>query len=193
MNINDLKELGFSEEDILHRVVDNISERILYKNDQYPDHDEYDPSETTFAKKVKSLIEERINEAVEKVAEKHTLPNITEYLENLLIEKTNHFGEKKGEPVTFIEYLTTRATNFLTEKVDYSGKSRKESYGSWSENTTRVSYMVDKHLQYSISTAIKNGLADINGQIADGLDGAVKIQLKQALENLSVKTEIKNK
>ena len=53
--------------------------------------------------------------------------------------------------------------------------------------------MVDKHLQYSISTAIKNGLADINGQIADGLDGAVKIQLKQALENLSVKTEIKNK
>ena len=194
MNFEDLKKLGFDEQDIKERVVESIADRIMNGKDFDYDQEDWDASETNFAKSVKALVQERIDQAVEKVAEKHTLPNITEYLENLCIQKTNSWGEKKGEPTTFIEYLTHRAETYLTEKVDHNGESRKTGstgWGGWKENGTRVSYLVDRHLQYSVSTAIKKGLNDINGQIAEGLDGVVKIQLQQALEGIKINTTIK--
>lgn len=194
MDIKDLEALGFSKEDVFNRVVDQISERLLTEEVFDPEYGDVDYGETTFAKSVRAEISEKIDAAVAKVAEKHTLPNITEYLENLCIQKTNTWGERKGEEVTFIEYLTHCAETFLTEKVDYKGNPKGSSggWGSWKENGTRVSYLVNEHLQYSVSTAITKALKDINGQIAQGLDGVVKIQLQQALDGLKVSTTVKS-
>ena len=192
MNINDLKELGFSEDDILQRVVDAIADRVLL-GELSEDYDgDMVAESSSFARKLKDKIHERIDEAVENLAEKHTLPNINEYLENLTIQSTNQWGERKGESLTLIEYLTKKAEGYLTEDVNHQGKSKKEDNYNWRASNTRVGHLINKKIHFQIESAIEGALKELNNGIAEGLDGVVKIQLQNVLDNLKVtKTVVK--
>ncbi len=192
--LKDLKELGMTENDIIERVVEKIADQMLYGKTADLDYDEtVEGGSTNFRKAVDQLLKTKIDEAIANVANKHTVPQLEEFIEQFCIKETNAYGEKKGEDKTFIEYLTARADVWLKEQVNHNGKSEAEDSYSWRANTTRAAYLVDSHLQYSISTALKNALNEINKQIAEGLDGAVKIQLKQALDNLKVTTIAKTR
>ncbi|WP_434286268.1 hypothetical protein [Celeribacter sp. SCSIO 80788] len=188
-NIQLLKDLGMTEEQIVEKVVGQIADQMLYGKIGDLDYDEVEcGGSTNFRKAVDDLIKKRIDAAVEAVAAKHTLPNVSEYLENLCLQKSNEWGEKKGEEVTFIEYLTQRADTYMREPVDHSGKSKSESGGfSWSKRGTRVEYMIDKHLQYNISQAMQSALDSANKSIVEGLKEAVNIKLGEIKVALDTK------
>jgi hypothetical protein len=81
----------------------------------------------------------------------------------------------------------------MAEPVDFKGSARAEcrdSY-SWKASTTRVAYLVNKHLQYGIETAMKQALQSANGKIADGITEAVRMTLTEILT--SVKATVTTK
>ncbi|MFN4017662.1 MAG: hypothetical protein ACK4JB_20145 [Reyranella sp.] len=179
-----LEALGLKAEDIADRVVDRIAEQMLtkidYDEDERPHHN---PS--PFRAALQQRIKDRIDRSIDEIAAKHVLPNITEYLEGLCLQETNRWGEKTGKPLTFIEYLAQRADAYMKEEVNYSGKTKEEDSYSWRKNTTRVSYLIHQHLQFSIEKAMKAALRNANNSIIGGIQKAVEVSLS------SLKIEMK--
>lgn len=177
------KALGITEDDLVERVVDRLSNAFL-------DHDEYSPVETKFGTQVKAMIQGRIDAAVEKLADEHVGAQVEEMIAAVTLRETNKWGEAKGEPVTFLEYLTHRAETWLTEEVSFQGKARGEDSYNWKGAQTRVAWMIHQHLQYHISTALKKALANLNDQVAGGLEKTVKLQIKDVLDKLKVDVKV---
>lgn len=184
----DLTELGISPEKLEELVVDRVSDIIL--------HGIYDEHEGDFSggmkRKFQDAIQSRIDKRVEEIADEHIAPRVEEMLANISLQATNSWGEKRGEPLSFVEYLIQRAEKYMLEEVNFEGKAKSEAGGySWSKASTRVAYMVNKHLHYSIETAMKQAVADANKVIVGGLEQAVKIGLQNVAAGLKVKVETK--
>lgn len=183
----DFQALGFTKEELQERVVTQIVESLL--TGQAEDEDGYGyATASTFKKEIMDQVRSKIDEHVEKIAEERIGPKITEMIEATTLQLTNQWGEKKGEPVTFIEYLVSRAEHYMTEKVDYDGKPVSNSYGR-SENQTRITHLIDKRLQYSLAVAVKEIVNGAQSTIAEGIQEAVKIKLKEVSNSLKINVQ----
>lgn len=191
MDMQTLQTLGFSVEQLQQRVVDQICESLLKRSYEDEDGDCFF-GESEFKKKLDSEIKKRVDETINALAEKHVLPNVAQYIENLTIQKTNEWGEKRGETISFIEYLIQRAQDYMQEKVNYEGKAKAESGGySWSGTQTRITHLIEKHLHYSIEQAMKNSLQIATSEIAKGLHETTRLKLNEIAANMKVEVKTK--
>lgn len=181
----DINDLGFSKEEILDRLIERVSEEVLTTIGW--DGDGECRANSTFKKKLDKLVLDRIDESVKAIAEEHVLPHAKNYIENITIKKTNQYGEEKGESITFIEYLTNRADDYLNQKVDGRGNI-SDSYGRNSQ--TRIAYLVDEHLDYSIKKAMTSALKTANDSIIGGLKTAVEMQLNEINKKLKIQVKL---
>jgi hypothetical protein len=179
-----LEELGFTKEELQERVVEQavcqLMRGVSYDEDG-------NPCDVTsgFKRKLDESLRKQIDTAINQLAEKHVLPNITSYLESLTLQETNKWGEKTKKSLTFIEYLVQRAEAYMVEEVDHNGKSKAESNDSWWRGSqTRVAFLINQHLQYNIKSAMEDALKSANSQIAIGIAETVKLQLKDLLEKI---------
>ena len=187
----DLEELGITKDELINRVVEKIADRMLegsIHTDEYGD--EYTGS-TDFNRKLDKAIEKRIDVAINTLADEKVLPNVIEYVKKLTLDETNKWGESKGKPVTFIEYMVLRAEAYMTEPVNYEGKPRGKDNYHWSASGSRISHEVHKYLQYEISTAMKEIIKDANTTLAKGLQETCKIKMAEIAKGLKVKVEVK--
>jgi len=187
-----LESLGFTKEDLQERLVGHLAAQILSGKTYDEDgNEEYEDSQ--FKRKLEERLKQHMTDRVNAIAEARLLPHVTSIMENLVLQTTNKWGEKKGQPVTFIEYLVQRAEAYIQEEVNYQGKSKAEadSY-NWSKNTTRIAYMINAHLQYNIEIAMKKALQTANASIAEGIEKAVKIQLEQIVNSVKVGVQVKS-
>lgn len=185
-----LSALGLTEERLADRLVEKLAQHML-SSLQYDEDDGEWHGESRFAKRLSDQVAAKMNKIVDDLGEKHILPRVTEMVENLTIQQTNQWGEKRGEAVSFIEYLTQRADHWMREEVSYDGKTKGQDPYSWRKAGTRVEYMIDRHLQHSISTAMQNALSAANQTIIGGLKDAVNIKLGEIAVQL--KTEVKKR
>lgn len=183
----DLETLGFTKEELQERVINRICEKLLTNTGYDYDGDSEYFYNSSFANKLNEEIKNQINRKINELAEEHIFPNISSFIENLTLEETNKWGEKKGTKLTFTEYLIQRAEAYMTEEVNYEGKTKAESgsYG-WSKSQTRLTHLIHQHLQYSIKTAMENALKIANSSISVGIQEAVKISLAETLKKLRV-------
>lgn len=190
MNAVTLESLGFTKEDLQERLIERLSEQILAGKQFDEDGEEcYDDSQ--FKKQLEERLRKHVTETISNIAEKHVLPNVTQFIENLVLQTTNKWGEKQGAPVTFIEYLVQRAEAYIQEEVNYQGKTKAEDSYSWSKNTTRINFLIERHLQYHMNTAMTQALKVANESIAGGIEKAVKIQLEQILGGIKCAVQVK--
>lgn len=144
---------------------------------------------SAFRSRLLAAVKGRVDAAIDRIATEQVAPKVEQLVANLTIQRTNQFGEAKGEPSTFIEYLTSRADRWLLEEVDTNGRSQAEcrsSGYSWQgKGTPRIVSLVDKHLQFSIQVMTDRALKDINSTIAGGLATAVKIALEDSVARLN--------
>lgn len=184
-----LETLGLSKDEIAERVIDRAVQQLLHGSREDEDGYSYGvPS--SFAQQIDKVIREKIDAAVIKAGDEVIAPKITALVEGHVLQQTNSWGEKVGKSVSFTEYLVQRAEAYMTEQVNYEGKPKGSDSYSWSAKGTRVAYMIDKHLHYSIDTAMRKALADANATIAKGLNEAVKVAINNLTVN--VKTEVKS-
>lgn len=184
----DLAALGFTQEELQTRVIDQIVERVLTGVYFDEEGDEVLRS-SRFATELNKKIQDRIDTTITAIAEKHVLPNVSNYIENIVLQRTTSWGEKEGKPYSFVEYLIHRAEVYMSQDVDRNGRSAEECRqrsDSFYKSGTRVSAMVDQHLYLSIETAMKQALANANSQIAGGITSAVKSSLEEITSKLKV-------
>ena len=178
MDIETLKGLGLDLSRIEDLVVERIAESILTEDEGRQDSD--------FAVRVHARVEEKLNQAVDSVAGRNVIPNMEQYIENYCLQATNEWGEKKGEPLSFVQYLVQRAEHYMQEPVDAHGKTKAEEGYGWRKKQTRVVWLINHHLQYSISQALKDALKVIDETISGGLEKAIKAQMIELQGKLKV-------
>ncbi len=182
-----IEALGLTQEELAGRVIDRIVGQILTESGCDEDGNEHRFASTVH-RKVTERVVEATNAAIAKIGEEILAPGIETMVRSLVIQQTNQWGEKRGEPVTFVEYLTQRAHDYLREEVDHGGSSKVESRDgySWRASTTRITHLVDKYLKYEIETFAKQSLAAANGAIAEGIAAAVKSTMKRLADGVKV-------
>lgn len=184
----DLAELGLTQEELQERVVSTIANNLLTQPWMTDDDEEIDhPS--SLKKQIDEEIKRRIDESVAAIVDKHILPNAQTLIENLTLQETNRWGEKKGEPVTFVEYLVQRAEAYMREMVDYDGKDKQQAGYHFEGKQTRLTYIVHHHLQYAIDSAMKRVIADGNKLLVEGLEQTCRAQLKLIADKLQVEVK----
>lgn len=183
---------GLTKDELADRVVARMVRELLYG---CGGDEAYGAAETRFAGQLQKQIRRGIDRGVRAIAEKHVHPQIEQLLENLVLQECNRWGEKRGEPVTFIEYLTARAERYFGEKVSHDGESedehrkRRGSSYDWNASTTRAVYLIESHLQYSIRVAMKKALKDAGGLLAGGIKGGIETALDDIAKRLRVEVE----
>ncbi len=186
-----LQALGMSREEIQDRAIkhiaDSLVEAVCYDEDEHECR-----KSSSFKVKLQDTVKKRIDTAVAEIAEKHVLPNATTYIENLCLQETNEWGEKKGAPLTFKEYLIARAENYLREQVDYEGKDKAQAGGySWRGTQTRITHLVEKHLHYSIKTAIEEAMKNGLGTVARAIHETCRLKINEVAAGMTVEVKTK--
>lgn len=189
MNIT-LESIGLSQDALAERVVEKLVEGLTTSLNYDEDGGEFRGA-SPFARKLNDMVKARVDVIVNDIGEKHILPRVTEMVENMVLQETNKWGEKVGQPVTFIEYMTQRADAWLREEVDFQGKVKGRDSFSWRKFGTRVQYMIDEHLQYTVHKAMENAVKDANQSIVGGLKQAVSIALDEVAAKLKVEVKTK--
>ena len=190
MDIKSLEALGITADELINRIVDKCAEELMTDVSFDEDGAEW-RAKSKLARQLDDRIKRQIDETISALAEKHILPNVAEYVESLTLQETNRWGEKTGKKLTFIEYLTQRAEAYMTEKVNFEGKSKDEAGGfSWAGTQTRITHLVNKHLHYSIETAMKQALSVANSAIASGIEETVKLKLSEITGTLKASVKV---
>lgn len=181
-----LESIGLDQDKLAERLVDRLAQNMLTSIGYDPDGDEWFGT-SPFASKLNQMVKARLDQVVTDLADRHVLPRVNELVENLVLQQTNQWGEKVGQPVTFKEYLCQRAEAYMQEPVNYDGKTKGENGGfSWSQRSTRIAYMVDKHLHYEIENAMKSAFAALNSSVAKGLHAATLAAINEVTGRLKV-------
>lgn len=182
----DIEALGFTKEELQDRVVERLCEMFLTTRGVDPFNDETEMP-TQMRVQIEARVKQEISDRINAIAEAHVLPNVRAYIEELTLQQTSQWGEKKGEPLTFTEYLVDRAKAYMLEKVDYNGKGKDEAGGySWTGTQTRITHLVHQHLHYSIETAMKDALKTATGALAIGLHETCRVKLNEIAAGMKV-------
>ena len=133
-------------------------------------------------------LQERIRRILETKTIEHcdavVKPVIEDGIKAFTFNATNRFGEGGEKPTTLTEYIVGLADSYLNTHVDYQGKEiSKDAYG-WKDKQSRLTYMIQEHLQYSIATAMKNAVSQVIKNIAPALAETCKAQIKSVTDDI---------
>jgi len=182
----DLDFLGITKEELIEKIVSKAA--IEFSGTKYYDEedDEYYYYNNKIAKELNKVIEERIKKSVTKFCDKFIKPSIEKKIDETILEKTNQWGEKKGEKIGFKEYIIARAEKYLDERVDDQGRDSRDSYNTRG-TSRRIVYMVEDKLTTQIEEALKDGVKLINQSFKDGISATVKDKMEELTKDIQIK------
>lgn len=189
--------LGITQEEMIDRVVEALSDKLLTDRrmfcDEYGNDGETSVS-SSFAKRMEKIIADRIDARIEEIGNQYVIPRVDDMISGFVLQKTNNWGEKTGKSVTLTEYIVARAEEYASEKVDFNGRSESECrsyHTSFSPYTTRIPYLIDKHIGFAIERMSKEVLSRAFGVASDSLKSAVEVALKDAASKVKISATIK--
>ena len=192
MDIETLKALGISPEELGSRIVDQAVEVLLNNTGFDPDTE----AETSYASKFKREIESRIQKAVDAkiaaLAAVYLIPRVGEIIEKANLLQTNKYGEQKGPSMTFIEYIVSRAEAYMSEDVDYHCKSKNEgdSY-NWKSCGPRLTVLMRNYIRDTLETHAKKAIVDVNKVFAANIEKAAREAITSAANSIQVSVATK--
>lgn len=171
MDIKTLEALGVSPEELGDRIVDQAVNALLSSTGFNPDSEEETRYESRFKKEIESRVQKAVTEKIAALAEVHLVPKVGEMIENANLRQTNNYGEAKGEPMTFIEYIAMRAGAYMSENVDYNGQSKEESSSShnWRSCGPRMTVMMKMYIRETMESHAKKAVTDVNAVFAQAI------------------------
>jgi len=188
MDIKTLEALGVSAEDLAERIIDQAVHALLYSTGFNPETEEEVTYENKFKKAIEAKIQQTVDLKIAAIASEHILPRVGEMIEQANMRQTSKYGEQKGEPMTFKEYLAYRADAYMTEEVNLQGQSKNEcsdSY-SWRSKGPRMTVLMRNYVKDSMESAAKAAVTDINKVIAKNIEKAAKDAIASTVANLKV-------
>jgi hypothetical protein len=182
MSSIDLASLGFTKEELQERVVARIADDILTSSG-FDDDGEPVAMASGFKKQVAALVTNRVDDAVATLCKQVVDENFADYLSRVQLQRTTHWGEKKGDPMSFVDFITHRAHEYLNEQVDREGKPKNDSY--FRPETTRAMWLTNAAVHKNIIDVMNQCLTGHNNTVGE----AIAIAVKTAIDN--VKTSFK--
>lgn len=177
-----LEQLGFTQEELQTRVVDQLCERLM----NGPICDDEGRASSGIEGKMQAKIREMVDEKLDKMMDATIGPSLAAYIEKIVITPTNSYGEKKGAPQTLVEYMTEQARLYLHETVNDRGEGKgRDTYG-WSASTSRACWLANKELRESIVAAMNATLSGTNATIASAIAEAVKLSVENIKQQFQV-------
>lgn len=192
MDINTLKSLGISPEELGDRVVDQAVECLLSSTGFNPDTEEEVRYESRFKKAIEARIQKAVDEKIASLAEVHLIPRVGELIEQADMKKTNKYGEAKSPSMTFKEYIAHRAESYMTEEVDLNARSkadleaRGESTYNWRSCGPRLTVLMKIYIRDTMEKAAKEAVTDVNKVIAQNIASAAKNAIAAAAGAIKV-------
>lgn len=187
MNIETLKSLGISPEELGNRIVDQAVEALLSSTGFDPDTEEETRYESRFKQEIEARIQKAVDEKIAALAAVHLIPRVGELIEAADMRKTNEWGESKSPPMTFKEYIAYRAERYMSEDVDINGKSRAEANDSyWRKSGPRLTVLMQMYIRDHLQKCASAAVTDINKVIAKNIEQAAKDAITAASASLKV-------
>lgn len=190
MNLELLQAVGLTPEELQQRVVVHVSEMLLKQYEYDPEDNSSYSVASRFAKQAQENIKAAIDLKFEQVAREIIVPMISEQVDNLIIQRTSQYGEKKGAAVTFLEYLTERVDQILTEPVDAQGRTKAEcerARDSWYAGKTN---MVTNLIGAEVDKQISRFAQDMARTALDQVKEALVTGLAATFDEAKAKTKI---
>lgn len=182
MNLADLESIGLTQEELQNRVVSAIVGRLLTTSAFDWEEDCEYPTNSQFSRKLTEGIQAAIDAKFESLVASNIVPVIATKVDELVIQRTNLWGEKKGAPVTFLEYLIERADQVMAEPLDKQGRTRAECERGGNsfyevKGSNRIAAAVDKclttHLQECANTLVKEAQTKVAASLGEVLKSAL--------------------
>lgn len=175
MNIEET--LGVTKEQLLNLVVNNITNEVI---------SESNITHEKIIDQLQIMAIQRVDESLLKICEDYVFPFVEDMVKQITIERTNSFGELKGEPMTLTEYMVEITSNYIFESIDSAGrpKSHRE-YRHDVKNATRLEYIIDKYQATMIENSIKDALKDMGPILSTRLSQSVKESLEKLINSIS--------
>ena len=192
------EQIGMDQAELQERVVQGLVDRILGVNKDrgasYDEDGDFCPHGTVM-KEAQELVKAAIQEAVERIGEEHIFPMAEKLITDHVFQETTSWGEKRGEPRSFVEYLEERANEYFVEQVDAKGRAHKglDNYAQrdWKAAGSRVAVMIDQCLASQMKGAFDDAIKNVNMTLAEGLADTARITLAKIAKavKISVKTK----
>lgn len=192
MDIETLKALGISPEELGQRIVDQAVEALLNTTGFNPDTEEETHYESRFKREIEARVQKVVDQKIAALAAVHIIPRVGEMIEQADMRRTNGYGEAKSPPMTFKEYIAYRAEVYMTEDVDYHGKSkadleaRNESTYNWRSCGPRLTVLMRNYIRDSLEKQATAAITDVNKVIAKNIEQAARDAITAAAGALKV-------
>ena len=188
MDIKTLEALGISAETLGDRIVEQAVDVLLNTTGFDPDSEEETRYESRFKKEIAARIQKAVDEKIAALASVHLIPKVGEMIEKANLLKTNQYGEPKGLPMTFIEYIASRAEVYMSEDVDYHGKSKAESGDTynWKASGPRLTVLMRNYIRDTLESHAKQAIKDVNSVVAKNIEKAAKDAITAASAAMKV-------
>lgn len=186
MDLQTLESLGLNIELLGDRIVDQCVEALLESTGLDPETEEETRYESRFKREIEARIQKAVDSKIAALAEEHLLPRVGEMIEAANLRQTNNYGEPKGEPMTFIEYIAARAEVYMSEPVDRQGKTGSEGGYNWKPEGPRLTVLMRLHIKDTLDKHAKAALTDVNKVIANNIAEAAKDAINSAAASLKV-------
>lgn len=189
MDIKTLEALGVSPEELGNRIVDQAVSTLLYSSGFNPDTEEETSYESRFKREIEKRIQQAVDQKIAALAEQHLIPRVGEMIEQADMRRTNNYGEPTSPPMTFKEYIASRAEAYMSEDVNFNGKSKSEEGDSynWRKCGPRLMVLMQIYIRDTLEKHAKEAVNDVNKVIAKNIHEAAKQAITAAAENLTVK------
>lgn len=188
MDIKTLEALGLNTEELAERVVNQAVHALLYSTGFNPDTEQEVTYENKFKRAIEAKIQQTVDQKIAEIAAEQILPRVGELIEKANMRQTTHYGEPKGEPMTFKEYIAYRAETYMSEEVNINGKSKAETDDSynWRSCGPRLTVAMRMYIRDSMEAAAKTAVTDINKAIAKNIEKAAKDAIAATAANIKV-------
>lgn len=188
MDMKTLEALGISPEELGNRIVEQAVEALLSATGFDPDSEQERSYESRFKREIEKRVQDAVDQKIAALAAVHLIPRVGEMIEQTNMRKTNQYGEPKGEPMTFKEYIASRAEAYMSEDVNLQGQSKAEagdSY-SWRSCGPRLTVLMRNYIRDTLETHAKAAVTDVNKVIANNIEKAARDAISAATGALKV-------
>jgi hypothetical protein len=181
--------LGITAEELAARLIDRLTDRCLDAElAEWDEAAEEARRPASLMRYVQDRVKAAIDEAVDKIAEQTVAPRVEELIAGTVLQETNKWGEQKGEPVSFVEYIIARAEKWLQEPVAWGGKPKQPGDTYFTAAGPRIAHMIHEHLHHQIEQAMKTVLGDADSQIRKALAETARKKLDELKLTLKLDT-----
>ena len=117
-------------------------------------------------------------------------------IESADMRLTSRYGEPKGDPMTFKEYIASRAETYMSEDVDYNGTSKDElaakgsSTYDFRSSGPRLTVLMKLYIKDTLEKSAKAAINDVNKVIAKNIEQAAKDAITSCAASLKVAATI---